>query len=462
VRFLRHALLIAAVLPGACTSPPPATQPPLPDTAQPAGDWTAPFDGRTKIEPTAWLDQFDDARLRAVVQEAVANNPDLHAASARMRQARIRATRDRAALLPEMTAGARAAQSGERAGRWDFDNDYALALSAAWEPDVWGRIRDSTSASQAAAQAAEADYAAARLSLAANAARAYCNLIEAEQQVALGRRTVESYDSQMGIVDKGFDRGLLGAADVRLIRSDVASARSNLEARLRARDAARRSLEALLGRYPSGSIGSPNQLPGLRRAVPAGLPGTLLLRRPDILAAERRVAAALRNEDAARKALLPSFRLTAAADSGGFRLSDLLDERKLTAALLESLTQPLYRGGALRADIRLSEAQRQELVSEYAATAIEAFREVETALAAESFLRQQISAQQSFVSESVASRDMRLARFERGIAEGGAVAVLTVLETRRRVFDSESGLLRLQNQLLQARIDLCLALGGGF
>jgi len=462
VNFLRHALLLSAAFLAGCTAPPPATQPPLPDHAQPAGDWTAPFPGKTKAEPVAWLDQFDDPRLRATVNEAIANNPDLHAASARMRQARIRAARDRAALLPEVTAGARAAQSGDRAGRWDFDNDYALSLSTSWEPDVWGRLRDSTAASLAEAQAAEADYAAARLSLAANAARAYCNLIEAGQQVALGQRTVESYDSQMGIVDKGFDRGLLGAADVRLIRSDVASAKSNLEARLRARDAAQRSLEALLGRYPSGSIGSPGRLPELRRQVPAGLPGTLLLRRPDMLAAERRIAAALRNENAARKALLPSFRITGAAGTGGFRLSDLLDERKLTAALVESLTQPLYRGGALRAGIRLSEAQRQELVSEYAATAIQAFREVETALAAESYLRQQIIAQQAFVSESVASRDMRLARFERGIAEGGAVAVLTVLETRRRVFDSESGLLRLENQLLQARIDLCLALGGGF
>ncbi len=462
VRLFRHFLPLCAALPAACTAPPPATQPPLPDHVQPAGDWTAPFDGKSQAEPTAWLDQFDDAGLRRTVEEAVANNPDLHAASARMRQARIRAVRDRAALLPELTAGARASQSGDRAGRWDFDNDYALSLTAAWEPDVWGRLRDSTAASLAEAQAAEADYAAARLSLAANSARAYCNLIEAEQQVALGQRTVESYESQMGIVDKGFDRGLLGAADVRLMRSDVAAARSNLEARLRARDAARRALEALLGRYPSGSIGSSDRLPGLRRSVPAGLPGTLLLRRPDILAAERRVAAALKNESAARKALLPAFRITGGADSGGFRLSDLLDERKLAAVLLESITQPIYRGGALRADVRLSEARRQELVSDYAAVAIEAFREVETALAAEPFLREQIRAQSAFVSESEASRDMRLARFERGIAEGGAVAVLTVLETRRRVFDSQSGLLRLQNQLLQARIDLCLALGGGF
>lgn len=459
---LRQFLTLSAVLLAGCTAPPPATQPPLPDNARPGADWTASFSGRTTAEPTAWLEQFDDAALRAAVREALAQNPDLHAAASRMRQARIRAVRDGAARLPDFTAGARAAQGGDRAGRWDFENDYALSLNVSWEADVWGRIRDGVSASIATAQAAEADYAAARLSLAANTARAYCNLLEAEAQVNLGKQTVVSYDKQTGILNKAFDRGIVEGPDIRLVRGNVAAAGSNLQARLRARDAAQRSLEALLGRYPSATVKTSGRLPGLRRTVPAGLPSTLLLRRPDILAAERRIAAAMRREDAARKALLPSFRLAAGADTGGARLSDLLDERKLAASLLESLTQPLYKGGALRASVRLSEAERQELVSRYAATASEAFREVETAMAAETYILEQLKAQRAFVEESVNSKDMQLSRYEKGILPPDGVAVLRLLETERRVFDSQSGLLRLQNQLLQARIDLCLALGGGF
>lgn len=464
VLLLRFALITAATLLTSCTLPPPGAQPPLPDNLQPGPSWTVSFTGRTTAEPAAWLEQFDDASLRAAVREAVAANPDLHAAAARMRQARIRAVRDGAARLPEINAGIRASQSGGRASGWDFASDYTLSLDVSWEADVWGRVRDNVSASIADAQAAEADYAAARFSLAANAAKAYCNLLEAEAQVDLARRTVETFRRQISSVEKAFDKGIkeVPASDVRLARTSVASAESNLQARLRARDSAQRSLEALLGRYPSGAVKTSGRLPGLRRTVPAGLPSTLLLRRPDILAAERRIAAAMKRKDVARKALLPSFRLSAGTGSGGPGLSDLLDGRKLAATLLQSLTQPLYKGGALRATVRLSEAEREELVSRYAATASEAFREVETAMAAEHYLAEQIKAQRVFVEESEESDRMATARYEKGILGNDGVVVLRLLETQRRIFDSRSGLLRLENQLLQARIDLCLALGGGF
>lgn len=463
VLLFRSTLLTAALL-TSCTLPPPGTQPPLPDGSQPGSEWTAPYSGRTKAEPTAWLEQFDDASLRAAVREAVAANPDLHAAAARMRQARIRAVRDGAARLPEVDAGLRSAQSGDDATKWNFENEYALTLSVSWEADVWGRVRDNVSASMATAQAAEADYAAARLSLAANAAKAWCNLLEAEAQVELGRRTVDTFRIGLTTADRAFDKGVKGVTtlDVRLARSSLAASESNLQARLRARDAAQRSLEALLGRYPAGTAKTSQRLPELRRGVPAGLPSTLLLRRPDILAAERRIAAAMKREDASRKALLPSFRLSAGAGTSDAQLSDLLDERKLVASLLESLTQPLYKGGALRATVRLNEAERQELVSRYAATVITAFQEVETAMAAETYITEQIKSQRVFVKESVESERLAISEYEKGIQAADGVAALRLLETQRRSFDSQSGLLRLQNQLLQARIDLCLALGGGF
>lgn len=463
--LIRYSPLLAAVLLAGCaTAPPSPTSPPLPDSATPGGNWTASRAGKSKAEPTAWLEQFDDASLRASVREAVAQNPDLHAAAARMRQARIRALRDGAARVPQISAGASTAQSGDRAGGWNFGNDYALSLDVSWEADVWGRVRDSVAASVATAQAAEDDYAAARLSLAANAAKSWCNLQEAEAQVNLGGQTVETFRKGLATVDRAFDKGVPGvtALDVRLARSSLAAGESNLQARLRARDEARRTLESVMGRYPSGAVQTSGRLPGLRRSTPAGVPSTLLLRRPDILAAERRIAAAQRREDAARKALLPSFQLSAGAGTGGSRLSDLFDERKLAASLLQALTQPLYKGGALRADVKLSEAERQELVSRYAAIAIQAFREVETAIAAEGYIAAQITAQRTFVKESVESERLALSEYEKGLQGQNGPGVLRLLESQRRAFDSQSGLLRLENQLLQARIDLCLALGGGF
>jgi len=461
----KFTLLFLTGLLTSCTLPPPETLPPLPDKAQPRANWTAPYSGRTTAEPLNWLEQFDDAGLRAAVREAVAGNPDLHAAAARMRQARIRAIRSGAARLPEIDAGLRAAQSGAGATGWNFGNDYALSLDISWEADVWGRIREGVSASIAEAQAAEADYAGARLSLAANAARAWCNLWEAEAQVTLGRKTVESLVKAQRAVDSAFDKGLRGATagDVRLARTSLAAGESNLQSRLRSRDEAQRSLEALLGRYPAGAVKTSGKLPSLRREVPAGLPSTLLLRRPDISAAERRVAAALKNESAARKALLPSFRLSGALGSSSGELNDLLDYRRLAANLVQSLAQPIYRGGALRADVKLSEAQRQELVSRYASTALTAFREVETAMAAETYILAQIKSQRVFVEESVEAEKREISGYEKGLRDNADEApMLRLLEVQRRAFDSQSGLLRAQNELLQARIDLCLALGGGF
>lgn len=454
-------LLTAAAAAALCACHAPSESPALTleEKAQPGNAWAASLPGVSKAEPLGWLEQFDDAGMRAAVREAVAGNPDLKAAAARMKQARIRSVRDGAARLPEVNAGLRSGQSGDKATGWNFSDDYALSLDVSWEADVWGRVRDSVSASLAGAQAAEADFAAARLSLAANAARAWCNLLEAEAQLALAKQTVETFRTGLNLVDGAQRRGVpdVTALDVRLARSSLAASESNVQGRLRSRDEAQRVLESLLGRYPSGKIATSGRLPSLRREIPAGMPSTLLLRRPDIIAAERRVAAAVQDEKAARKALLPTIRLTGGLRSASPELSDLLNERTLIANLVQSLAQPVYRGGALRAEVALSAAQREELASRYASVALTAFREVETAMAAEHFIAAQIQSQETFVEESLQAEKLALSEFSKGLTDA-----LRLLESQRRAFDSRSGLLRAQNQRLQTRIDLCLALGGGF
>lgn len=456
-RFIPPAL--ATFVLASCDATRPQGGPLLPDKAAPGRTWAAQDAGHSMAEPVAWLEQFDDPAMRSAVREAVKSNPDLAAAASRMRQARIRAVREGAARLPTVSAGMRSGESGAGADSWNFETDYGLSLDVVWEADVWARLRDRTQASAAEAQAAEADFAAARLSLAANAARAWCNLLEASQQVTLAEQSVGTFRKGLQTVDSNYNKGVpnVTALDVRLARTSLASGESNLQSRLRARDAARRNLEALLGRYPAGVLDAGGKFPALRREVPVGLPGSLLLRRPDIQAAERRVAAAYSAEAAARKALLPSIRLTGGLRTASGELSSLLDERKLIASLVQSLAQPVYAGGALKAAVILSEEQRREVAARYAATALDAFREVETALAAERYIAGQIAAQEVFVKESAEAERLAMSQYERGLTD-----ILRVLESQRRAFDSRSGLLRAQNQLLQARIDLCLALGGGF
>ena len=435
------------------------------EAARPGEMWSAPLAGKTTAEPTGWLEQFGDAGLKSAVDEAMARNPDLKAAAARMAQAKARAMRAGAARFPTSDIGLRTNEDWRQviAGPGQIirqrQDVYALTLDVSWEVDVWGRIRNTAAAGAANAEAAAADFDAARLSLAANTGRAWCNLLEAELQTQLAERTLESFRRNLATVDSNFDKGVPGvtALDVRFARSNLAAAEANLKNRHRLQDEARRVLEGLMGHYPAGRAITSGKLPALRKAVPAGLPSTLLLRRPDIAAAERRTAAALQQAKAARKVLLPGFRLTGDARTISEDLTALLDERRLVLSFVQSMTQQLFQGGALRADIRLADAQVEELAQRYASVALVAFREVETALAAEVYLDGQIAALRKFVEESREAERLALSQYERGLT-----GILNVLESQRRAFDSQSSLLRAENQRLQTRLDLCLALGGGF
>jgi NodT family efflux transporter outer membrane factor (OMF) lipoprotein len=457
-------LVVVAVLAG-CRAQAPVAGLPLQEKAKPGAAWVASGSERMVAEPTAWLTQFDDATLRSAVTEAVEGNPDLRVAAARMVQAEARAIRSGAQRFPSAGMSLRTNEDWRQviAGPGEIirqrQDVYALNLDVSWEVDVWGRVRNNANAGRANAQAAAADYEAARLSLAANAARAWCNLLEAEWQARLASETVASFRKNLATVDSNFDKGVPGvtALDVRFARSSLASAEANLENRKRGRDEARRVLEGLMGRYPAGVFETSGKLPSLRRDIPVGMPSDLLLRRPDIAAAERRTAAALQTAKAARRALLPSFRITGDARTISEELMELLDEKKLVRSLVISLTQPIFQGGALRSDVKLAQAQAEELAQRYASVALTAFREVETALAAEIYLDGQIAALRRFAEESREAEKLAVSQYERGLT-----GILNVLESQRRAFDSQSGLIRAENQRLQTRIDLCLALGGGF
>jgi outer membrane protein TolC len=270
---------------------------------------------------------------------------------------------------------------------------------------------------------------------------------------------VASFRGNLATVDSNFDKGVPGvtALDVRFARSNLASAEANLENRKRGRDESRRVLEALMGRYPGGEMATEGKLPKLRTEIPAGSPSSLLLRRPDIAAAERRTAAALQQAKASRKALLPTFRLTGDARTISEDLAELIDTDKIIKSFVKSVSQPIFQGGALRADVKLADAQVEELAQRYAAVALTAFREVETALAAGQYLEAQIVALRKFAEESKEAEKLAVSQYERGLA-----GILNVLESQRRAFDSQSSLIRAENQRLLNRIDLCLALGGGF
>ena len=406
-----------------------------------------------------WLSDLDDTLLNALVREAIDGNQDLRVAAARVRQADARARIAGAAALPraDISGGGTRRSVGSASGQRTTGNTFDLSLGAAWEVDVWNRLADRTRAALLDEAASAADHDAARLSLAAGVARAWFNTVEASAQVRLGRQTVSNFQDNLAVVVENFRAGLASALDVRLERANLASAESRLAALLVERDALARGLEVLLGRYPGDVIEIADTLPPLRGAVPVGLPADLLARRPDVRAAAARLAANDARLDAALKNRLPGLTLTGNGGVSSNALRRLLDFDSVLLAIAADLAAPLLRGGELRAERDLARAQIDEALAQYAQAVLVAFREVESALSAETFLAQQEAALQVAVRESQAAEELALERYRSGLVD-----IVTWLEARRRAFDARSALISISNQRLQNRIALHLSLGGDF
>jgi len=442
--------------------------------------WAAKLASAAALGATGWLDDLNSRELQQLVERALEANQDLRAATARVRSAEARARIQGAARKPSVSADLGAS----RAKRLRGDNtnsggqilsgsspdsafesfkteSYDLGLSASWEIDLWGRLANQRDAATKEFLASQSDLAAARLSLAANVAKSAIALHESEQQVALTRENLKSLEANLEILDSNLEAGVAGdrlGLDISLARADVARSKASLQADQRTADTARRRLEILLGGYPKGRLAGLSKFPTVSRTLPVGLPSELLLRRPDLIAAELRADAALDEIASSRKALLPSLRLNVGAGtSSSDDLNLLLDERALVWNIAGSLAQQLFQGGRLRATIELAKAEAEEVAARYSGTALQAFSEVESALAAETFYLAQEAQLHIAAQEAQRAADLAVTQYENGLVE-----ILTVLDSQRRAFDARSVLLSVRSQRIQNRIDLYLALGGDF
>ena len=414
---------------------------------------------------TGWLDEFGSSKLKALVARAVAANPDLKAAGARVNQAQAQLVQAGADLFPALAAngfGSRNQSPGDQRfpGINQSATRFTTTLNVTWEIDFWGRVADERRAAKAGSEAAEEDWHAARLSLAANTVQTAITLTEAENLLTLAQNNVSIRTTQLGILERQLDRGIdpdRAALDVTLSRADLARAESTVQQRRATADQTRRTLETLLGGYPAGAERGLGSLPSLRRDVPAGLPSEMLLRRPDLRAAERRVIAALANESAAKKALLPSLRLTGQAGRTSQQIEQIIRPESAIWNIGSQAAQTLFQGGRLKAGMDLQRARYDETLQTYASSVLTAFREVETALAAEQFLLSQQSALERASTEAERAESLALGQYEKGLSD-----VLTLLDTRQRAFDARSALISVKAQRLRNRAALHLALGGEF
>lgn len=404
--------------------------------------------------PVNWLDSFHSRQLDALVREAQANNRDLQAAAAGVERARALAVKAGAALKPSLAVGTSGGGSGLLEGG-GIREEFGLGAQVSWEIDIWGKLAASRRGAEASAQAAEAELKYARHAIAATTAKAYFVALEASLQEGLAEASIQTLEGVARIAQVQYDNGLANAQDIALSKSDLALARAQLEeVRLSRRDALR-SLELLLGRYPGADLELAETMPQLPPPPPAGLPSELLERRPDVVAAERQVAAAFEETARARAARLPSLSLTGSLGTSSAELSNLLRPGNIAWQAASSLLAPILDGGARSADLAAATASQKQAVANYAQTALKAFGDVETFLDQGSSLARR--AEQIDLAAEEASLALKIAQLRH---KEGEAPLLDVLTVQQRVAARQSQAINMQRLQLTQRVNLYLALGG--
>lgn len=431
--------------------------------------WHATRAGKQGVDRN-WVRKVGGRELAGWVGEALTANPDLRAAAARVERASAEARiagAGRQPLLGMEGTGRRSEQKfvgfpfGGGGVPGSLSNNFGVALNAAWELDVWGRMRAGQRAAIADVQAEAADFDAARVSLAAQVAKAWLALAEANEQVALAQEAMEARRMLAAAVRERFERAITedggSAAQVRLTESEVATGQAIVAQRRQERERAIRQLELLMGRYPSGKLIAVAKLPAMPGAIPTGLPSELLMRRPDVLAAERRLAAEGGRKRQAQLAKFPSIQLTGSLGTTTDSLRNILSSDFGVWSLGGSLTQPIFQGGRIAGEIEKSAALERGAAADLQRVVLRAFGEVEQALAAEVFLRER---------ENATARAAKLAgeAAQRAAEEftAGTGDVLTLIDTRKQQIDTASQLAAIRRLRLDQRVDLHLALGGDF
>jgi NodT family efflux transporter outer membrane factor (OMF) lipoprotein len=453
--------------------------------AQIPGSWAGPH--RSGVVVPNWIRTFHDPELTALVTDAVERNPDLKAAAARVEASRAAVRIAASTLYPRIGMkglGERQGQhlsgdigrginppdfgsSGiENSGGAGLDTSteetskrwvYGIAAGAAWEADVWGRIRSKKAAAKAESQALEADYEFARESLAAAVARAYFTAIEAAQQEANAQETLDLYEQYSKLTDIQKQHGFASDFDVAQVKSRTATAQDALYTAQQARAQTIRAIEVVTSHYPAGRFDVRRSFPGQPRAVPAGLPAQILERRPDLIASERRFAAAFHRVHEARTARLPRFVLSAGSGLGTAQLDGVGTLDAVLWTFAAGVTQPIFFGGELQAAVDLRTAEQKAAAASYVGSALHAFGEVEDALGNDYYLRQREGALGDAVSNSGQAVNLGGKQFEQG-----QIDMFTILRLTQENLAAKVQLTQIQASRLRERVNLYLALGGDF
>jgi multidrug efflux system outer membrane protein len=441
-----------------------------PSVAVPQSFRSAPAD--TPADPSLaqerWPEVFRDPALQRLVQEALANNLDLGIAAQRIVEAQAHLGIIRADQLPSVGGGAgysgiqvpqsfAGTNSGASPGK-SILNGGGFSASAAWNLDFWGMYRRQTEAARAELLASEWGQRAVRLTLMQNVAQAYFELRDFDEQLQITQSTIDTRKDSVRLTELLEKHGASSLADVRQAEELLDGAQANVPELRRQIASDENALSVLLGRNP-GTIerGLPVAEQPHPDAVPVGVPSQLLERRPDIQQAEAKLMAANARIGVARAQFLPQISLTGLGGSASSQLTTLFAGQNAYWYVSGSLTQPIFEGGRIRNNYRLSDAQRDEMVLEYRKAILNALQDVSNTLVA--YRETRNAREEQFAQVTAAADAARLARLR---YSGGNASYLEVLVTDTDLYAAQLLLVQAQQREALSLIQLYGALGGGW
>ncbi|WXL26777.1 efflux transporter outer membrane subunit [Ectopseudomonas mendocina] len=417
--------------------------------------------GSTVVDPQWWR-VFGSDELTTLVERAASGNLDLSTAMSRVRQADIQARIAGAPLLPSV--------SGNVGGSRNFAADnagggvresFSAGLSISYELDVWGKNRNNLEGSLQGARATAFERDTVALTVAASTASSYLKVLELRERERIALDNLANAEEVLKVAEAKTRLGASSELDLVQQQTMVEQRRASIPGIRQQRQTAENALAILIGEMPQGfaaqvKADSLGELM-LPQSTVAGLPSELLLRRPDIQAQEARLRAANADIGAARAALFPSLSLTGSSGYSADVFSNLFNGANLASSLGASVLQPIFRGGALRGAVELSQERYVELADGYRKTVITALQEVEDALIALREGQLQYQSQQQVVA--YAEKAFRLAELQ---YRQGSADILTVLSAQQNFFSARDSLLQNQSSQLQNQVQLYKVLGGGY
>ncbi|MFZ6643084.1 efflux transporter outer membrane subunit [Undibacterium sp. TC4M20W] len=462
----RYVIATLSVWCAACTQAPITQVPVMPLAAAYKEAPASASDASLILPAQEWWLLFGDAELNSLQQRLIDNSPDLASALARYRQAQAATGQLRAAELPTLGTslnGQRIRQSERRPLRVlgpTSPNEYnsaTLGLDFQYEIDLWGRVREQVNAGVAEEKAAKADLAAARLSLQATLTDTLVALRGFDEEAAMLSDTVAAYSRAVDMINRRHDEGIASGLDVARVEAQLQSARSQAQQVQAQRAIMEHAIAALVGANASSFSIAPRVVPATTPAIPLGLPSALLQRRPDIAAAQLRIAAASAKVGIAQTAFFPSLNLGA---QGGFQSSDFakfIEMPNLFWAIGPTLAVSLFDGGRRKAQVAGAEAVLDEAGQRYRTTVLGAFQQVEDQLALLSHYGE--AAKEESLGAVAAQRALTLAEIR---YKQGAVSYLDVIVAQTNALQAQRSTRDLNTRQRRAAVQLVKALGGGW